>query len=332
MSFMKTGLLCFALIAAPSAAEPAAASTIELRASPLVDLYYLVRAVADTAATAPELDGFGEAVAEARLMQAALGNPLRWGLIEGRLASCDNAAQAVETFGALPESVAAGGDRAVPLREGAVRLARSLAAIERQFMAQVWPRHEREIAAARERLGASLLPKQAECFRFIEESFGMQPLPQAIPVHLVAESPAPHGFTHRTRGGAVCFVGVRGTPAPLLAETVLHEATHALDVANKTSALADLGERLTTAGIAATDKRHRNAVHTLFFIQAAETVRRFVDPGHRDYGDEAGYYAKVRAAADVERPVWKAYLDGGITREEALTRIVAGLAQGAGAR
>jgi hypothetical protein len=328
MAFWKCGLRSMLLVAALAAPSAVAASTVELRASPLVDLYYLVRAVADTAATAPELAGLDEAVAEARRMQAALGSPLRWGLLEGRLAACDSAAQIEAAFEALPESVSTGGDRSVPLRAGAVRLAHSLGKIEAEFRAEVWPRHEREIAGARAGLEATFVPRAEECLRFIEASFRLAPLPQPVPIYLVAESPAPHGFTHRGRGGAVCFIGLRGTPEPLLEETILHEATHAVSVGSEKSLLTDLGDLLAKAGIEAKDKRHRDAVHTLFFIQAGETMRRLIDPGHRDYGDAMGYYAKVRPIAEVERPIWKACLDGKIAPAEALEKIVAGLSSG----
>jgi hypothetical protein len=66
-------------------------------------------------------------------------------------------------------------------------------------------------------------------------------------------------------------------------------------------------------------------VHTLMFVQAAGTVRRVLDPGHKDYGDVDGYYAKVPRAAAVVVPAWRDYLDGKISREAAVEKIVAGM-------
>jgi hypothetical protein len=65
-------------------------------------------------------------------------------------------------------------------------------------------------------------------------------------------------------------------------------------------------------------------VHTVMFVQAAGTVRRVLDPNHRDYGDVKGYYARVGRAAEVVVPAWRDYLDGRIDREAAVERIVAG--------
>jgi hypothetical protein len=62
-------------------------------------------------------------------------------------------------------------------------------------------------------------------------------------------------------------------------------------------------------------------VHTLMFAQAAGTTRAVFDPQHRDYGDLAGYYPKVPAAAAVVVPAWRSYLEGKITRDAALDRI-----------
>ncbi len=63
------------------------------------------------------------------------------------------------------------------------------------------------------------------------------------------------------------------------------------------------------------------------FVQAAGTVRKVLDPGHKDYGDTAGYYPKVPRATAVVRPAWEAYLRGEISRDAALERIAAGFAQ-----
>jgi hypothetical protein len=68
-------------------------------------------------------------------------------------------------------------------------------------------------------------------------------------------------------------------------------------------------------------------VHTVMFVQAAGSVRRVLDPGHKDYGDVKGYYARVGRAGTVVVPAWRDYLDGKIDREAALARIVAGFSK-----
>jgi hypothetical protein len=59
--------------------------------------------------TAPEVASLDKAIAEVRLLLSSLRSPLRWGLIEGRLAACDSAAQVVAAFETLPEGVSVAG-------------------------------------------------------------------------------------------------------------------------------------------------------------------------------------------------------------------------------
>ena len=61
------------------------------------------------------------------------------------------------------------------------------------------------------------------------------------------------------------------------------------------------------------------------FVEAAAVIRREVDPAHEDYGDVARYYAKIPSAARVKE-AWTAHLEGRSTRDEALAKIVEGLA------
>jgi hypothetical protein len=58
------------------------------------------------------------------------------------------------------------------------------------------------------------------------------------------------------------------------------------------------------------------------FVQAAATIRQVIDRRHTDYGDARGYYAKVPQIAAPLRKAWKPYLDGTISRSEAIRRIV----------
>jgi hypothetical protein len=91
--------------------------------------------------------------------------------------------------------------------------------------------------------------------------------------------------------------------------------------------LAELQRRLSQ--VPGTDPQEvHDFVHTVMFVQAAGTVRRVLDPSHKDYGDVRGYYARVGRAATVVVPAWRGYLDGKSTREEALTKIVAGFSAG----
>ena len=77
----------------------------------------------------------------------------------------------------------------------------------------------------------------------------MKPPALEIPVKLVAEAPAPGAVTHRDdKGRGVCFVAVDPLQGSQLYECILHECTHALDVAcGDDSALGELRQRMNAA-------------------------------------------------------------------------------------
>jgi hypothetical protein len=142
----------------------------------------------------------------------------------------------------------------------------------------------------------------------------------------VAEAPWPQGVTHRRPDGSgVCFVGLNGVQGTQFLETILHESTHALDVAaqGEGGVLDELRARLEKLGYTPRDRELRDAPHTLMFVQAGETVRRLIDPEHKHYGDVAGYYPKVERVARIELRIWREHLDGKLTRAQALEQIVA---------
>lgn len=201
----------------------------------------------------------------------------------------------------------------------------ALAQIEAPFLETVWPRHQAAIKQAPTKLANSFSPKERDCFAYLTNSLGLETPAERVPVYLVSEAPRPAAFTFR-RGDhqGVCVISVEAYRDSLLFETVLHEATHALDLESKgdRNVLNELRQRLLTAGLSSADPDFRNVPHTLMFIQAGETIRRIVDPAHQHYGEVKGYYARVPLVSNVELPAWLAYLDGKISREQALTQIV----------
>lgn len=58
------------------------------------------------------------------------------------------------------------------------------------------------------------------------------------------------------------------------------------------------------------------------FVQAEETVRRLFNPDHVAYGDATDLYQRTGATAVVEREIWPRHLDGELSLDEALRRIV----------
>jgi len=137
--------------------------------------------------------------------------------------------------------------------------------------------------------------------------------------------PFPGAVTHYRAGraGGVCFVAVRDVDPLQLVESILHEATHALDIAwDGSGVLDELRKKLQESAPPVGRNVLHNVPHTLMFVHAAETVRRNIDPTHKHYGDVAGYYAKVPRATGAVRQPWIEYLDGKLSREDALDHMV----------
>jgi len=57
------------------------------------------------------------------------------------------------------------------------------------------------------------------------------------------------------------------------------------------------------------------------FVQAGATIRRVLDPSHRDYGEVVGYYDRIGEFSKRERAIWTDHLDGKLSLDDAIKRI-----------
>jgi hypothetical protein len=308
------------------AASSQASGWLDLRISPVFDLYYFVRKHATSDAQKIEgLDASPEALAAMRELHKEFGGwftPL-WSLIDANLIPCRTADDAAREFADIPERREFRG-KTYRTREPALRLARALQAVEPQFLKSVWPEHRAAVEEAAARLARTLRPKERDALAFFSRHL-RTPEPRAPhPVYLVAEAQYPGAFTNYTRDTVLSIVSVRSFAGTLLEENVLHEAAHSLDVAPQAtpgagSVFAELRDRLRRAGVAERDLQ--DAAHLVLFVTAAEAVRQLIDPAHKHYGDVTGVYTRLPSVAAVA-PVWRDYLGGKMTRARALDLIV----------
>ncbi|MFG0319557.1 MAG: hypothetical protein ACF8XB_19960 [Planctomycetota bacterium JB042] len=313
-----------ACLALALAAEdsPTPTTRLDLRVEPLVTYYHLIR----SAAASDEVElpaAFAPAVAAAKPLQTTLRRTLAWGPFDRQVVLCSTAAELRERFDSVREIRLTGGRTADVHADGGA-LAAAIEATYDTYLADLWPEHRRRLEAAVAEIEREFRPHEADCFRFMLESLDMQDPKQAIPTYLVVRAQWPEAYTVRhVEGGALCVVGIEAHRGTLLHETMLHEATHALDLATEGASLLEtIRDRLLEGGMSPRDRRLRDVPHTIMFLQAGETIRRLVDPEHVHYGDAAGYYPKVERVVEVERPLWTEYLDGKIERDEAVDRIV----------
>lgn len=302
------------------------AKRLDVRVEPFADLFFSVLKLAFGSGTMPEIEGLSEAVEAARPLRDAVSGIRTFGLLAVPAIHAANASELEKDFALLPETIqTANGE--IRLRERAAALAKALSRIEDEFRKKVWPQHKAEIDRAALQIAQRLIPKTRECFAYISKSLGMSEPAGTVPLYLVYQAPRPEGFTFRQRDGkGVCVMGVTANTGTQLFEIALHESIHAFDVESTgdRNALVDIRNRLTKAGLKSDDPDLRNVPHTLMFIQAAETIRRLIDPTHRHYGEVSGYYERVPLVSKLELPIWISYLDGRITRDEAVTQIVEG--------
>lgn len=313
----------------------ASQSRLDIKISPVFDLYYLLRKHAASDSN-PESDivGFVEAVNVTRQLQKDFGGAITpiWSLLDAYLVKCKNTSDVVRLFSELPETIKFRG-KENPVREGAVRLAKAMHGIEAQFLKSKWRQHKEMIKNAASKITGKLKPKEKECIAYITKHLDVLEPQKPLSIYLVTESPSPGAFTLFLKDGGILIVIDVSNKDSLLYESVLHEVIHAVEglpdkeaitesVAKK-SVFQELSQRLQKAGVSERDREF--AGHLLVFAQAAATVKYILDPQHKPYGEVKTVYARLSHIAPFVVPVWNKYLEGKISREQALTQIVEGI-------
>lgn len=289
-----------------------------------VDLHHWVRSfVHDRAALAPP-EWLAQPIEHARALDAALPRFLGWSSCDLRVANSDS----LDALAGDPIRPPRGFSGDV---EHLQRLwdayAAALAEAAPAFQRDVWPARRAVLEAAAGRIGARVFADPSIAIRNFE-ALGLPTPSEPVRVVLVSRTGWPGAFTYVSvdeRVTGVCFVSVADEPDLRLAETLLHEMTHALDVQAGRDAKTvpnRIRAGLSRAGLERNDPRLRNAWHTIYFINSGETIRRAVDRAHTHYGDETGLYERIGAIASIQRAVWNRYLDGEIDVDEAVRRIV----------
>jgi hypothetical protein len=327
-------ILLSAVVFAQAPAErresaPRTAIELKLRVQPFQELWYQVRALGSGEQVAEVPEMLRDAAAAARALGESLPSPTSWGPLEGTLASCDSATHALQRIDSVPETVRARPGQEVPLRAPARAILEALAKIETSWRESVWPERERRLREVESGLAAALLAKQADVWAVHAAALGFEGLELTVPSFLVTEMPSPGAITHRgddERG--VCFVSVKDMTGSKLWETVVHEATHALDIARDGDAFDALRAALERGGNSPRDRVFRDAPHALMFVQSAETVRRVLAPDHEDYGVTDGLYDRIGPAAEAVRTAWHDPALASATIPARVARIVKELSAG----
>lgn len=323
---MRSALLAL-LLALPAAPAP---DLLEIHVDPFTDMHSWVRHLAEGKGDLPMVPGLPEAVAAVRELDSRLGGSLAWGIVDGPLTRAGSAEGFTRLAAELPESFTMRDGRTIRLREGVVPLAAAYGKLEKPFLETVWPGHREIAERAALTLRRDLLPKASAVYADVAAHLGI-PVPSGpFTVFLVAEGPFPGGVTYPVHGGgAVSVVAANAAEGSAWLEIIVHETLHAIDVGTD-SVLDELRGRLGKLTPAPSPREIHDFVHTVMFVQAAGSVRKVIDPAHKDYGDVNGYYPKVPRAATVVVPAWRAYLAGEISREAAVTRIVEGFKSSSG--
>jgi putative zinc-dependent peptidase DUF5700 len=300
---------------------------LEFKINPFADLYFYVYRYSSGTEKPPDIEGLAQAVETARK------TPMVLTLVDRIAFELENATAAEAAFKRSPETYKTSKGETVPLRERVVPFGQSLVAFEKSFNENLWPQHKLRLEEAAAKLERILGPKEQEAFEYFTRHLGMaDAAATTVPIYLVVDTPWPGGFTmwgkDKTRGA--CAISIATFDGSQLFTVVLHEAIHALDLETKGSGnvLVELRDRLLKAGLKEDDPAVRHGPHLLVFIQSSETVRRLLDRSFQPYTEGVFTRPALQPLVKVELPIWTAYLDGKITREQALDLMVDAFVKG----
>ena len=308
----------------------AAESSLELRVAPWTDFYFLVRAQAGgVVPVEAQLQPIVDAWLPVQEHVGTFGGFWRFDLA-GLLSSGPDEFEA--WFANAPESVPSRGGGQIPIRGPGLAMAAAMRTLWPRFRDEEWPERGAELQDMVSRLEERFMPRHREALGHMLDSLGIEDPAIAVPMWLTLDTHAPGASTYRAREGPVAVLSTRellgeGRLSDL-EETLLHETCHALDLASEgeNDAFSTLRRMLQERGIEPSDPRFHDVPHLVMFAQAENTMRRLFDPEHVAYGDTwrgeiAPLYERSGNVAVIVRRHWGAYLDGKLSREQALGRI-----------
>ena len=318
-------------VASPSTEDGATTATsIDVRVEPFTDFYFWTRAqAAGVVEVMPEFQPIIDAWMPVQDERGAWGGFWRFDLA-GMLATSP------EEFGAWfderDEFVPSRAGGQIPIRGPGKAMAEAMAPIWPRFLEEHWPQRRELLVDAKEQLDRDFMPDHRRAFQYMLDSLGIVDPEIELPTYLTLDTHPPGASTFRTNEGAAAVLSTRELLSEGrfsdLAETVLHESTHALDIASRGDgdAFTRLRGKLEERGIERGDPRHHDVPHLIMFVQSEETMRRLYDSDHLAYGDTqrgdiAPLYERQGEASGIVRREWRRYLDGEIDLEQALENI-----------
>lgn len=329
----------FACVASdPPASEPAASSaesdpvatSLDLRVEPFTDFYFWVRAQAgEVVPVVPAFQPIIDAWMPVQEQRGAWGGFWRFDLA-GMLATSP------EEFGAWfderEQSVPSRRGGEIPIRAPGQAMAAAMVDVWPLYLDQHWPARRDLLLRAKEDLEREFIPRHQEAFRYMLDSLSIEDPRIELPTYLALDIHPPGASTYRTNEGAAAVLSTRELLSEGrfsdLAETVLHESTHALDLASPGDgdAFTRLRARLEERGIERGSRLYQTVPHMIMFVQSEETMRRLYDPDHVAYGDTqrgdiAPLYERNGEPAAIVRREWRRHLDGEADLEQTLERI-----------
>lgn len=156
---------------------------LELQTSPLVDLYFAVRAQAAERDSAP-LPGYEAAVDAARALQRPLGRFGGWGPLDSQVFLAADASELLGGFVELPEPYERRG-RTISIRDDAVGLATAIQELMPGFVGDLWPTRRAELEGRIAFLRTEFMPRHQEALAFMMQSLAIPDPGVTVPVFLV---------------------------------------------------------------------------------------------------------------------------------------------------
>ena len=176
-----------------------------------------------------------------------------------------------------------------------------------------WPRHHEANKAWREEIEALVKRHGTAVLGFITNAYRMEWSKRGYDVHISAYCNWAGAYS--TTGNLLVVSSLaEGNHGMMGLETVFHEGMHQWD-------------ELVEAALKEQARRINKPVpgrisHALIFFTAGEAVRHVV-PEHTPYADKSGVWQRgMTREREVLIEIWKPYLDGRGTRDEALAELI----------